>query len=318
MLTLILTIIFVPAANVAQTPEVSADAFVKAMETARSRLQSASGRYRFTSRSWKKNDELDSEYSEEVALLDGMLLSRLNTRIGVRIRCMNDRYGFELNVPEPVGTVPRPATLTGLVRNTRQEDDDPKIRQASEIALFCPAIEYAVQGILLPEAVTDPEFQLKSVVSEDRGNGQFARVTFSYSQAKNGFLIEYPEATVYCGPNNEWRVVEYEYSYRTPMNSGAGEVLGKVSVGSDDPPVISRMSTQEEGSDIKMTQEVLVELLREPVAREEFYLTHYGLEEPTFRAGGVSAMLLYLVAALLCVFVGIMIARYRRRGRNST
>ena len=286
---------------------------MKGTRAAEHALNTVSGRCKYvetvTSPSRPKREESiefvfkGKEFAAEVTEEEGLR----------RWKVRNPRYAFSLTR----GTRTKSYSLGWLAQYgaNRKETETIDYEAAKGNALAFGA--FCVYGRFVWDRARDPGFEITAISTSDTDEGERVRVEFRYTPAdsetgpikkialENGYLV--------CDPSNHWRLCEYG---RIAGLGGERIVLDCIPDREAVAPILLKhVSTRRTsaGELSKYRQEITcVESMFEDVSEEEFYLSHYGLPEPTFRGSWLGAWVWYLIAGIVCLVVSARILKRRR------
>jgi hypothetical protein len=230
-----------------------------------------------------------------------------SSRSIVTVLAKNDEYAFRLSR----GDKQQSYTLSFLERLGATATADELIRKSDAESRAVLLGSWYLFGHPLEYFVESRFFRLNRVSAIQ--NEGLVRIEFDH-------LVDDPkrererlaDAFAICDPAHDWALREYGATlskgsaYRVAMEWGR-EIDGfplpqRVNIllpMASDPATISRTVWELDVSDM-------------PMAEEEFYLTHYGLPEPTFQQAWLGPWVWYLLAGLACLGVAAVIVRRRR------
>ena len=161
--------------------------------------------------------------------------------------------------------------------------------------------------------VASPTFKMKKVAAVKSDDGELVRIDFDRlltDPQKRSF--SYSDAFMVCDPERSWALKEYgstgfdgQVIFRTTVK------FGELVQGFPIPERITHLSSSPNDPTISRSV-ITVELTRKDIPKEEFYLSHYGLPEPTFQRGWFWTWVWYLVAAIVCFVTSAIVVKRRR------
>lgn len=230
-----------------------------------------------------------------------------------RLNVRNPRYAFSLTR----GTQAKSYSLAWLAAYgaNRRETETIEFESANGNALALGAV--CVYGRFVWDLVRDPGFEVTAISTMNTDEEERVRVEFQYtpSDSETSLLKKIPMENAYlvCDPANHWRLCEYG---RVVGRGGDRVVVDCVAGREGMLPMLSRqVSTRKNraGEDLEFRHEIAcVESTFEDVPEEEFYLSHYGLPEPTFERRWFGNWVWYLIAGIVCLVVSAKMLKRRR------
>lgn len=263
----------------------------------------------------------------ECAFRGPMSLQRRTDKPGLEeFRIKNNSYAFGLSRPlnKNSGAV-HSGTLLFLEKLGISSGTDAKI---SEIEQQCRSLSFNafhLFGYPLATLIQDKNFRLKTIIPDSSESGEKMRVEYEYelNDSISGTHLTYSNGYLICDPNNEWGLVEYGAKVQNHLNKDSSTHRVKLVYG--DPisgiPFVKRLEDIIEwdtldGKKMSSVEHLVSITSTEEVPEKEFYLSHYGLQEPNFSRSWFDGSFWYLIAGALCVVVGTFLLRRRRQARS--
>ncbi|NQT15987.1 MAG: hypothetical protein HQ582_24745 [Planctomycetes bacterium] len=264
------------------------------------------------------SDEIDRRNYEMAIRGPYALETGLNKNRGtVFVRVRNDSYAFGL---ERSAEGER-TSLQFLEQIGVDPSIDAGIAESEVIPRAMALAAYYLWTEPLSRVVESDSFSIKRVYGISSGSNELARVEFEYlvddpvrkikQRFSDGFLV--------CDPAREWVLTEYGATHYNFINEFTaalttvlehGDAIGEMPIATK---ITQRMKGMRSADDDYTSESVItLEITSRDVPEEEFYLTHYGLPEPTFRRGWLGVWAWYLIAGIVCLGVGTMVLKRRR------
>jgi len=177
---------------------------------------------------------------------------------------------------------------------------------------------------LLPFLVQQPEFSVKAVTPVTLGARQLARVEFDCRPKKTeGFISPLRTGWVLLDPERYWVIVKYEAELNTP-GFWTGSIAGSVEYeeGEDVPIPKKRVQRQKrantDGTEDEYEMRSEFQITEVEVPASEFYLSAFGLPEPTMAAAPPTRWYLWVaLAAGVCLVLAVVL-RWRAKRTSWT
>ncbi len=224
---------------------------------------------------------------------------------------MNDRYAFHIQRASAI----QQYSLAFLEPLGGNRLEDQRTRQACHDARVLPLCTWFVASLTVADLVKSPYFEIMklSTVPRDPSNGQeLVRIEFDhlFDDPSTRSMEWMSEAYMICDPSKSWALTEYCVTLEDSSTYHATLEFGELVDGFPVPKKMTRVITAE---DVSTRQAVATfELISDDVSKEEFYLSHYGLPEPTFQRSWLGMWVWYLVAGVVCLVVSAVIFKRRR------
>lgn len=224
---------------------------------------------------------------------------------------MNDRYAFHVQR----GNAVKQYSLAFLEPLGSAPLEDDLIRQECRSARVLPLCTWIVAGLTVSELVQSPYFRitrLSSVPPIQSDGAELVRIEFDHlvddqSRKRREWMSD---GYMVCDPSKSWALTEYcvtlEDGSVYHVTLEFGELI-------DGFPIAERMTRVITAENISTRQAVATfELISDDVPVEEFYLSHYGLPEPTFRRSWLGAWVWYLIAGVGCLVVSAIVLKRQK------
>lgn len=237
----------------------------------------------------------------------------------IRVGCKNDRYRFQLRRPEKSPLYLIESIETGRARADvlPWNDLDAYFVLYAESFINAPI---KVEGFVLPEIVTKPDFVCESAEEVDRGGVQLIDVHFRYRHQEPGF-IPLEDAHVLLDPENGWSVIEYSVEnsdvvYNANVTYSEAIVPGAMFRHPIKVVATIRSAGRQKSSDVTENEYTLDEITFGAIDDREFTLSAFGLPEvsekgPPARSGARLWTLLTINAAFVLILVGLYFLRQK-------
>ena len=270
----------------------------------------------------KDVNDKSHEIRDSAAYHDGMLMVRSDKDGITRVRCLNQRYGFELNRPSDGGAS---ATLTALMQ-LEGNKLPPQMQEIAERTWLYPRIAYSFGSVFLPDALADPLFQVKQVSSVLQEGRELVEIKFDYTHTdETGWVTVYADFSLLCDPSLNLGIVEYRGRAASPKNNTSGRSEAKLEL--DTVSDLTIATRREDLTTFEVSGAVPKEVKSSTVFEisvgtnvpkaEEFYLSHYGLSEPNFEAPIWKRTSTWLIVAAVMTLVWWGATRFRTRNAVS-
>ncbi len=212
---------------------------------------------------------------------------------------------------------------------------DARIARIEETPRMLALGGFHLWGDPLFRLVESDSFAIERVYAVSSGDKDLVRVEFEQRVHDPGrsFNYQITDGFVVCDPARAWALTEYGGTKSNFMNKcnsvqnvvlEYGEAIGGIPIATK---TVRTMSLCYSDADFECdnvmaedvvrdsdydTREVLTtEIVSRDVPEAEFYLTHYGLPEPTFRRSWSGTWVWYLLAGIICLVVAIVVRRRR-------
>lgn len=298
------------------------DRFLKGVAQAATKLEDLSYRAKFeylgSSKGKDASEEIDKR-NYDIAIRGTCLLETGVTKDSgnVFFRVRNDDYGFALE-RTPEG---ERASLQFVERIGVNPSVDARIVGMEEVPRAFALGGFYLWTDPLARLVESDSFSVKRVYAVTSGDKELVRVEFEHLvdvptrkqkyRVTDGFLV--------CDPAREWALTEYggtKYNSINKFNSVStavlecGETIGGI-------PIVTKTTRTMNSLDSEYESESVVttEIISRDVPKEEFYLSHYGLPEPTFQRSWLGTWVWYLIAGIVCLVISAMILKRPRATR---
>ena len=205
-------------------------------------------------------------------------------RSGVEyVAVRNGDYAFRIARSSAVKSY----SLAYLERLGDNPDRDNLIQQQYDEARCFALGTWCLNEEPVSHVVESPSFQIKQVTAEKRDGEDLVRIEFDrkYTDPTQR-AWSFSDAFLVCDPERHWALKEYGWTgfdagiYRTTVTFGESvdgfplaKGINRRNRSTDDPTVARQVIT--------------VEISSLDVPKEEFFLSHYGLPEPTFQTNFV-------------------------------
>ncbi len=235
------------------------------------------------------------------------------------VMARNERYAFAI-VRMPPGERYTVRWLEPRERFANSEHD--VSAREGETRAF-PLAPYYVHDIPLADLIDRPEFLLKSVreTTDDAGR-RLVRVEFEYEGPTR--THQFHDAWLECDPEYDWTLTRYQVAI--PPAAGfveAGPMIQRITIESEQradgltagKSLVMKNFAMDESEPFSTTR-VTVDIDDEPPDPAVFYLSYYGLDEPTFQAPWYTSGWVLLVIGGIAATVGLVfLRRFQRRYR---
>lgn len=228
----------------------------------------------------------------------------------------NNEYAFQLNRADST----KAYTLNFVEQLDAGSVIDPRIHRAENEMRALPFAGWYLMLDTVESIVTSPTFQFRRVAAERRDGRNLVRIEFDRKLSdpmKRG--SSFSPAYMVCDPERHWAMVEYGMtSFDGLLSSRTSLTYGGLVDGLPIAKTITHRSSSTQKDDKVLNWEsiISVEVIGDDVPREEFYLSHYGLAEPNFKRTWFGTWFWYLIAGIVCVGAGSIIAKRGRVRRN--
>ena len=160
--------------------------------------------------------------------------------------------------------------------------------------------------------IESPSFKLQRVYAVRQNDANLVRIDFDYLHPDD-MSKNYWDAFMVCDPDRHWAVKEYGAS--GPIEGGLHRVtntFGELLNGFPIAEKVTRRITGKAYTSFAHRFVTTIEVTNKDVPKAEFYLSHYGLPEPTFQRSWFGMWVWYLSAGIVCLGVARVIMKRRR------
>lgn len=224
------------------------------------------------------------------------------------VMAKNSRYAFRIE--RSSGTTQYGLTfLEQLGANVQAEEGIEEMEKESRALPLCT---WYMVGHTLSHFVESPFFSIKGVSTVSLDGQELVRVDFEHlvddpARKRSEWLSG---AYLVCDPERSWALREYCATLSSGSVYHVKIDFGESVDGFPIPAKITRVISKE---NVSTRQTVgTFEVVSDNVPEEEFYLSHYGLPEPTFRRGWFGSWVWYLIGGIVCFVVGRLVLRRRK------
>jgi len=224
----------------------------------------------------------------------------------------NERYVFGISKED--GTEDYVLNFLEISNSNKKVDE--RIEKEVNNARALLRLPWNLFGHHLADWLQKEHFIILNVTEVVKDDKKMVRIDFEHvvTDIRPGNL-SLTDAYVICDPEAHWAIKERSVVY----NNAKGE---KVTTGTDYfeiekledgfPVVVKNISSTEFiGKKDEKIVNVFEYEIKEDVAKEEFYLSSYGLPEPNFEEPFLSTWMKYLLAGLVCLGIAYWIKRRR-------
>ncbi len=266
-------------------------------------------------------DPPEAEITEFRWALHGRRTLRIDSDVsGIdTIEGLNEKYAFVLRRRSDSGAA--------TVQQLEQIATDPQVQgEITQREIWVRASVFGtfhVWSVPLYELVESSDFQLHSVSANESDDGaQHVRVAFDFvTREPDGSPdTTYTDCYVVCDPQYSWAIREYGGTLHTHVNDYRATHHVTVEWGDiiQDIPIAKTIRhlmrpVGDPGTELESV--FSIDLVSEEVPVEEFYLSYYGLDEPTFQAPWYTSGWVLLVIGCVFTAVGAGLLRSRRNRR---
>lgn len=262
--------------------------------------------------------------SVEYAMRDGMVFKKEYVGGTLQIMAVNDRYAFAISQkPNQKGY-----TLNYLDKKTAGRANRERDKEMKRLGVFFTRA-WRRSGEYFADQLKMPDTRILSVKEFDENGKKLVRVDYEQHllDERRDALVR--DAYIVCDPELDWAIVECSRVLHVNRKDGSvANVRDKYTEQYElikNIPVATRASVIIGGADLTKSRELQAELQSLNVLttyemsftpdRAQFYLSHYGLKEPTFRSWFWGWNAVYAVLSLATLIVAI---RLRQRIIAST
>lgn len=256
-----------------------------------------------------------NELSSTVAVLKGtkFLEEGFDPEAKMQVlKVMNDEYAFTLSKSKE-------SSKYSLTLVVKRDDPDYAARIDDEISgiYFTALSTHYIFGWLSWDLVQHPDFRVDSISLEQDLDSNFVKCDFSFTpqSVPKGYQKRDIFGYMKFDPKANWAIVEYEVK---GLADSADSLRRRVaySLLESRLPVTTLVTARAFGpkyaNDSFQTNIKLHTLDESEISENEFYLSHYGLPEPTFNKSWLGPWFWYLVVGIGCVATGRLILRRRQ------
>lgn len=226
------------------------------------------------------------------------------------VMAKNARYAFLI---ERLPSVNR-YSLQFVSQLGADQESDERVKMEALEARATPLCAWYVMSDSVSQLVESPSFKIKKVATVSSEGRELVRVDFEHlvddpTRAKSENRLD---AYLVCDPAHAWALKEYRF---TVVSGGTIHVvINEFGDMVDGFPIARKMTQLVTQTDKISTSRMVVtlEAVDNDVSEEQFYLSHYGLPEPTFRRSWLSTWMWYLIAGFVCMAVLAMLLKRRR------
>ncbi len=170
----------------------------------------------------------------------------------------------------------------------------------------------------LARLIESDSFSIQRVYAVTSGDRELARVEFEHlvDDPARGLKYRVTDGFLVCDPAKQWALTEYGGTKHNSINKFTsastavleyGETINEIPIATKTTRTMSALD-----SGYRSESALTAEIISRDVPQEEFYLSHYGLPEPTFRRSWLGPWVWYLIAGVVCLVVSAMILKRRR------
>lgn len=227
----------------------------------------------------------------------------------------NGRYAFAIE-RSPVG---ERTSLQFVEQLGADPSVDAKIAEIETLVRASALGTVYFMSIPLSRLVASELVNIKKVYAIQLGSRELVRVEWDgvIHDANHQPDTTYSDCFLICDPSGEWALTEYGGTSYTHVNNSKGSFHVTLEFGDsvDGIPVAKKVEWKTSYLDDPGTSRLSVfttEITSHDAPEVEFFLSHYGLPEPTFRRVWFGTWVWYLFAVIVCLGVSYVIVKRRR------
>jgi hypothetical protein len=223
---------------------------------------------------------------------------------------MGTNKGYAFRLERPAALVQY--ALTFLEPLPAHAEAEASVEQMEKEARLLPLCTWYMVDHTVSHYVESPLFRIKNVSAVSADGQRLVRVDFEHlvDDPARKKVESLSDAYLVCDPERNWALREYRATMWDGCVYHVTIDFGERVRGFPIPRKITRLITKENVSIREMV--TTFEVISPDVLEEEFYLTHYGLPEPTFRRGWLGSWVWYLIGGIVCLVVGRLLLRRRK------
>jgi len=202
------------------------------------------------------------------------------------------------------------------------QDDDRLVEREIEGIKSFLLNACSVHDIPLPQLALDADVKIKTILPYEKEGKNYSRIELNSFYNEKGD-VSYSDDYIICDPAKNWAIVGWEYKNHSLDAVLRGEYECRL-LGQTEFPVTVKFQhgfVNDNGEAGTAAYGSLTVLNDQPITKEEFYLSYYGLPEPNFetkleavvkdiaREGKLPTWLWYFLIGLTCIGVGYWIKR---------
>ena len=245
-----------------------------------------------------------------VAFRGPMALKTVTGRRIEQVQCKNTEYAFQVGR----ASAAKSYSLSFIERLGGGSAEDKVIREAENSARGGPFAGWNIPGVQFADLVVSPSFRIKRLVAERRDGANLVRIEFHWKDLDPfGKANPHSDSYIVCDPELRWAMKEFGQTahdggiYR--MTYEFGDLIAGVAIAKK---ITFLRTKKDDKGDLTVSRSVTtIEVTEGEVPREEFYLSHYGLPEPTFQRRWFGGWVWYLIAGIVCVSVAAIVSKRR-------
>ncbi len=177
---------------------------------------------------------------------------------------------------------------------------------------------YYLWSMALSDLIETDAFRIIRVYGVESETGPLVRVEFEYSQTKanNEPDMTFSDGYLVVDPNREWVLQEYGATVDAHISNSRSVVRVTLEYGDsvEGVPIATKLERKTIFPDdpgTTMEGLVTVAVVSKDVPEEEFYLSHYGLPEPTFERRWNGSWIVYPISGVAFLAMAYWIRRRR-------
>ena len=271
----------------------------------------------------RRNQRNREQPPEDVftCVIDGPFTRQEGTKDDIRyVMARNERYAFALTSRDKE----QEWSLNWLSECGASEANDAEIHTREQQARAILLGPYHVEGTPLAEAFLSSQFTIKEIERAAVGSRKKVKVTFDFEIEK--FDWSFPDAWIICDPERNWIITEFHAQEENGLTHTilyqADVLPSGIPVGvsmteiRDDPNVFVSPSAEKKRIITRIEGAAEIVGGAPEGDRSAFYLSYYGLDEPTFQTPWYTSGWVLLVIGGIAAAVGLVfLRRFQRRYR---
>jgi len=264
-----------------------------------------------------REPRMSSVQTFDCALLGPHALRHITPSSGLELfEVTNEQYAFGVQKPQDSDQF----SLQFVERHGASELTDQMIAEKEHLARAVVLSAYHFFGIPLGTAIDSSEFEIHDAFAVDTASGRLVRVEFDYLSHDPAGAPDQTctDCFIVCDPQKQWALAEYGGTVHTEINGATAlhQVNLELSQSSAGIPIATKVVSITDSVDDPGTVSRSIstlEILDTEVKDDEFYLTFYGLPEPTFQERSIwGAWLWYVLAGAACIVVFVFVRRRQK------
>ncbi len=263
-------------------------------------------------------------------VIDGPFTRQEGTKDNLRyVMARNERYAFALTSRDQE----QEWSLNWLSECGRSEADDAEIHTREQQARAILLGPYWIMGTPLSEVVASPQFIIKNIERVASDGQERVKVTFEYDFLRQKLDVQFRDAWFLCDPTRNWVVTKLhavvkedngqeQSTYILTIHCMSHVLSSGIPVGIQVTGIVDTPNVFDSppGSEQRLItrSQATAEIVDDGEAsdRSAFYLSYYGLDEPTFQAPWYTSGWVLLVIGGIVTGTGlILLRRFQKQHR---